>query len=56
MSRGTSKRMNSEMIQENYINSYMKSGSIDNLGIQSMPKSQPFYPSINQVSSLLETP
>ena len=56
MSRGASKRINSEIIQENYINSYMKSGSIDNLGMQSMPKSEPFYPSMNQVSSLLEAP
>ncbi len=56
MSRGASKRINSELIQENYINSYIKSASIDHLGIQTMPKSEPCYPQINHVSSLLEPP
>ncbi len=56
MSRGASKRINSELIQENYINSYIKSASIDHLGMQTMPKSEPYYPQINHVSSLLEAP
>lgn len=39
MSRTMSRKVNSDLIKENYISGYMKSGSIENLGIQSMPKS-----------------
>lgn len=55
MSRISSRKINENIIRENYINPYIKSDSIDNLALQTVSLPQPYTSKLNSEPPLIQS-